>query len=329
MFRVAKRLVGCLACVLCTQSGAAYACDALRDACFDRDARWRSVAASKVVGQTDPRGLADSYAVGIDVQYVARPLRLQLPSPTPFETTTTSVVSAALDTELLVGYQLRSLLAEAALGATLWQSGGGLKAVSGGSGLPDMALRDARIAAQWTAVGAARESRFSFAPRIVLSIPTGTKQTFRTEGSWGAATSVLASARFADWHVDAEAGLRARPRAEHGAFGVDTAVQAVMQLGVSRSMERAHALTLSTAVFAAPALLGQRSLRQQTDGSLVGAPLHATWMPAEWSVGAQACESVHCNWRLMPEFAVALPLGSQVLNVAAAWRASLGIRWTL
>ncbi len=226
--------------------------------------------------------------VGLVATYLSGPITIIVPtaSPTPHQV---SAVDHVLDATMLAwmglgaGFELG-----VALPFTGYRDGIGISSLTSehSEPLPAFGLRDARLGATYAVVDGLHPfgelSAFRLAARFELSLPTGARQAFASNGGFVAIPTVTSSLEFG--RVFVQGGVGARLRRTEDLLGTRVGPQGWVGLGGGVSFDEADAYQLAVEAFMLPTLASQRvSMPADVPGAGYRAEGSAgSWLPAEW-----------------------------------------------
>lgn len=204
----------------------------------------------------EPRQLG----VGIMTTYLSGPLTLVVPtaSPTPNKVT---AVGHLFDATVLAwmgvtpGFEIG-----VAVPFTAYRDGLGISPLTSehSASLPAFGLRDIRLGATYALVDTGRPddgARFRLAGRLELSLPTGHREAFATNGGLVAVPTLTSSVELG--RIFFQGGVGARLRGTEDLVGMRVGPQAWVGLGGGLSFDRANHYQVAVEAFMLPTLSSQ------------------------------------------------------------------------
>jgi OmpA-OmpF porin, OOP family len=318
--------------LLLAMTAAAHAdstCDGPLSPCINDDSLWPHAGPSRFVqvGSTEtvPRG---QLGFGLIATYLSRPIIFQLPSPGGAGSYQYAVNQQANATFLWAYGVTDHLELDVALPITLIESGAGLGAITGGTGLKDTAVRDMRFGFAYEIVphrdktayptGDAATARAATAPsrewglagRFELSAPTGDHDQFAGESTAVFVPSVAADYRHPHGLIAGlEVGARLRPTTDLLTARVGS--QLVLGAGAGYEILADELLTVAFEAWALPTLVAQG------DGGHI--------VPAEWQLSARTVPLARGD--LSVQLSGGGPFASPPPITTPEIRFTLGVRW--
>jgi len=275
------------------------ACGSGTSACLNSDTFWPSPGPARFqqVSGTSTVNAGD-LGISLVTSYQSRPIVLRTASPGPSATGTDSyAVDNQVTTNFLWQYGItRALAFDAALPITLGQSGDGLGALTGGSGIKFTAIRDFRFGVALALVPRDRVdiettrkrhgpgSDYAVTLRLGVSAPIGDKAELASERTAVFLPSLAADYRIGPVLVGAELGARVRPVTE--ALGARIGTQLTSGVGVGVDVLPRELLTFSLETRVLYNLPEQADVTRTASG-LVSTPNGKYLFPAEWMLSAR------------------------------------------
>lgn len=288
--------------LVATSSGSARAqatCSGSASPCVNSDALWSTPGPSRFahVSATETTNPGD-LAIGVVTSYQSRPLVLRTASPGPGAAGTDSyAVDNQVTANFLWQYGITQRLAfDAALPITLGQSGDGLSALTGGSGLKFTAIRDFRFGLALAIVPRERTdlettqkrggpgNAYSLTLRLGTSAPIGDKAELASERTAVFLPSLAGDYRVGRFIVGAEVGARVRPTTD--LLGARIGTQLLTAVGVGVDVLPRELLSFGLEARALANLAEQADVTRSA-GGLVSTPNGRYVFPAEWMLSAR------------------------------------------
>lgn len=270
---------GALALLATLSASAAWAGDTVcRPAshlspCIDAEALWTAPGDSRFVAiaSTTPTPRA-RVALGVQGQYLWRPLVASVPSPHQAGREVRLVESALDQTLLLEGGLGRGLSVGLSMGVALIQRGSGIEGLTSRNGAPlaRTAPRDARLSLTLSeSVG----RWFGVEPRVVIVIPVGDQTAFAGGSGLSAAPAVALEARAGRFSLGADLGLRLRRSVDFGTARWGS--QASLAVGMRWELKQ-RSLWVTAEAFTLPSLTDPNSELGRALG------IRTRLIPGEW-----------------------------------------------
>jgi hypothetical protein len=272
--------------------------------CIDANSLWLPAGDAKFLSIAPALPLRpNTFALGLSLSFLDRPVRLRVPSPDP-EGRDINVVRDALDAAVLfsIGLTERWELT-AAMPMALYQRGSGVQGVTSQSASPitSTALRDPRLGSGWSVIEH-RPLGFAGKARLEISLPLGGAQSLAGEPSLVGAPGIALELVRGRVRLGSEIGFRFRPVTEIA--GARVGSQAMVALGIGFDVLQDSLLSLALEGWMLPSLVSQN--RDLPDGTRVRDALLA---PAEWQLSARSMPIDRIALQL--GFGTALPLSSE------------------
>lgn len=276
--------------------------------CFDADSRWAVALPSPFATFGAPLRQHAVGSVGLDADYLKRPVVLEAPAPDPRGRAFT-VIDDRVDAALTGSFSpLPWLAVTGALPLVAAQTGSGLTGITRTSerDVTSPALRDPKVGVAATALERrfARSAWVGLRGELELSLPLGTQSAFARARTVVAAPRVSSSV-FVKWFY-AGASVGARLKGPVEIAGTHLGHQLTWAAGVGAEILDERRLTFS---LEARALL---TLRSQDSTLPDGSHASGRHLPAEWlaSLGTQ-WPAPHGRWSAFAGGGMGIPLSTR------------------
>ncbi len=231
-------------------------CDAAVSTCIDSDVLWPTPGPTTFfsIGSATPTAKG-RFGLGFANALQSSPIVLRKSAAGPAGPIELDAVGTQLNTTFLFSYGVTDRLqVDAATPVTFYQQGSGVSTKDGfAEDLPSNTVRDVRIGAAYALLGLPRTGKVrgaGIAARFDLSIPTGEREVFASNGSLVAVPSLLFENRIGPVVFGAQVG--ARLRSTRSFFDQKVGSQGYVALGVAGSLDKAETLALTGEAFALP-----------------------------------------------------------------------------
>lgn len=337
-------LVVVTACAVALGASTARAaeCTGVVTACINDDTLWPHAGPARFIAVGSTETTAEGQlGFGLVTSYLSRPVVLRLPAPgASVGGSEAFAVDDLVNGTFLWSFGVtRSLELDLAVPLTFGQGGTGLAPVTGGPGLKDTAVRDARFGFTYALHAPARRAPapeagapaapgrgdgWGLAARLEVSAPIGDADQFAGERAGVFAPSAAADLRAGRLFAGAELGARVRPDAELLDARIGT--QLVASLGVGYDILAGERLSATLEAWALP------TFAEQQDVSLVAGkyqtvPNGKRVTPAEWQLSVRSAPLRSGGLSVQLGGGGGVPLSGDLPITAPRFRFTLALRW--
>jgi hypothetical protein len=293
--------------------------------CIDADTFWPAPGPARFpsVGNADTTARG-SFSASLVVSVASHPLIFAIPSPGGTGSESVAINTLATATALFSYGVTRALQLDLAVPVTVFQSGGGLSALTGGDSLAPVALRDLRFGFSLGLLGApgalleaapTAEAPYRLAFRFAMTAPTGDESQLAGESGAVWAPALVNRFHLGRFDAGVDVGARIRNVAHLASAAVGTQLSLGLAAGYDVLAERGL-LQVGAEARALPTLAAQ--------GSGGVSPL----VPAEWSVGVRSTPLAQKDIAFDLSGGGGLPLTGETGATTPRLRFVLGVRYT-